>query len=72
MFKSQYDSTDIYSDESADSNEILLKIDSVDRKYAQLFLNAEGSDFKIYHLNTSFAVHRAVIFKHINLHVLDD
>lgn len=72
MLKSELNSTDIYSNESDQDNEIILKIESTDPKWANLFLNAEGSDFFILHRGSSYPVHKHVFFKNVNLHVLEE
>lgn len=68
--KSELNSTDIYSNESSNDNEIILKIESTDPKWATLFLNADGSDFTIQHKGLSYPVHKHVLFKNVNLHIL--
>jgi hypothetical protein len=35
-------------------------------------LNGEGADFRIVHRGITYSAHRTVIFKYMNLHVLDD
>lgn len=71
MFKSQIDSTDICS-EGSDGEKILLRLEGADPKWPSFFMAQDGSDFTILHRDISYPAHRAIIFKNMNLHVLDE
>lgn len=71
MFKSQIVSTDICT-EFEQRSELLLHLDSADPKWLVMFLQEESADFRVLHRGFAYPVHRNVIFKHMNLHVLDN
>lgn len=70
MFKSQIDSTDICS-EGSEKEKILLRLEGADSKWPSFFLNQDASDFTLQHRGMVYPAHRAIIFKNMNLHVLD-
>ncbi len=71
MFKSQIDSTDICS-EGSEGEKLLLRLEGADPEWLSLFLNSEASDFTIVHRAIEYPAHRTIVFKNMNLHVLDD